>query len=134
MGNEILKAGGIILKREGDRYYILLIYRDKQKDWSFPKGHIELGEDAKNTALREVEEETGLKTEIIKELPPNRYLNTRTGKNTITLMYLLKPLSGNLKVEHKNDRLEWFKVKEVAERLSYNNLKNYFLTIINDLI
>jgi len=122
----VKKSGGIIIKQENNSIYILLLYRSKENDWSFPKGHIESTEDVDRAALREIKEETGLDVAIIKELEPNKYFNTRTGQEVVTYMYLLKPLSFDLKNEFEEDKLEWVKLSEVEDRLSYPNLKDYF--------
>lgn len=56
---EEVSAGGIVFRREGFRTFFLLI-RDPYKNWGFPKGHLEAGEDPAQAALREVTEETGI--------------------------------------------------------------------------
>ncbi len=48
-----------MFRRDGARALVLLI-RDAHGNWGFPKGHVERGEDARDTALREVREETGI--------------------------------------------------------------------------
>ena len=53
-------AGFIIFRRTEDGIKFLLLYR-RGAYWNFPKGHFEPGENSLNTALRETEEETGLK-------------------------------------------------------------------------
>jgi hypothetical protein len=53
---EVDAAGGLVKNKRGD---FLLILRDGK--WDLPKGHREAGEDIKTTAIREVEEETGIK-------------------------------------------------------------------------
>lgn len=52
-------AGGIVFRAtpRGVRY---LLIRDSYRNWGFPKGHVEDGEDAEQAALREIAEETGL--------------------------------------------------------------------------
>lgn len=52
------KAGAIVSRNDGSE--ILLVYRAKHDDWSFPKGHIEEGENPEQAMRREVVEETGL--------------------------------------------------------------------------
>lgn len=52
-------AGGVVLRRIGGTLHVLLI-RDPYQNWGLPKGHVEEGEDAREAALREVREETGL--------------------------------------------------------------------------
>ncbi|MBQ9138056.1 MAG: NUDIX domain-containing protein [Alistipes sp.] len=49
-------AGGVV---ENERGQVLLIFRRGR--WDLPKGHIEAGEDALTAAIRETEEETGVK-------------------------------------------------------------------------
>ena len=61
----IIKAGGIVLKEENNQKYIALHYRNNYKDWGFPKGHLEEGETLEECALRELEEETGLKANAV---------------------------------------------------------------------
>ncbi len=56
---EEVSAGGIVFRRDGERTFYLLI-RDSYRNWGFPKGHLEEGEEPSSAALREVSEETGL--------------------------------------------------------------------------
>ena len=56
---EETSAGGVVYRRTGAGYVVLLI-KDSYRNWGFPKGHVEAGEDAATAALREIEEETGL--------------------------------------------------------------------------
>ena len=53
-------AGGVIYRWDGATAQVLLI-RDRYQHWGFPKGHLEGAETAADAALREVEEETGLR-------------------------------------------------------------------------
>ncbi len=52
-------AGGVIFRRTAQGPVVLLI-KDAYRNWGFPKGHLEDGEDAAAAALREIAEETGL--------------------------------------------------------------------------
>lgn len=56
---EEVSAGGIVFRRDGERTFYLLI-RDPYRNWGFPKGHLEAGEEPSAAAIREVGEETGL--------------------------------------------------------------------------
>jgi 8-oxo-dGTP pyrophosphatase MutT (NUDIX family) len=56
---EEISAGGVVFRRDGDRTLFLLI-RDPYRNWGFPKGHLEDGEEPASAAIREVSEETGL--------------------------------------------------------------------------
>jgi len=58
--NKEFSAGAVIFKRKGPEILFLVIYSARNEIWGFPKGHLEYGETEKDTALREIKEETGL--------------------------------------------------------------------------
>src|SRR5436190_1343158 len=69
-------AGGVVVKKELEKIFILVAQHSQHHGWVFPKGligdHIK-GEGKESTALREVEEETGVKGKIVKPLSPITY-------------------------------------------------------------
>jgi 8-oxo-dGTP diphosphatase len=67
---EIVAAGAVVL---GPGRTVLLVHRPKYGDWSFPKGKQERGEHVTATAVREVEEETGVRVRLGVPLPSQRY-------------------------------------------------------------
>lgn len=70
---KVLGAGGVLFNPQGE----VLLIRDRQGYWCFPKGHVDEGENLKQTALREVEEETGIRGKIVGELSPTYYTNNK---------------------------------------------------------
>jgi 8-oxo-dGTP pyrophosphatase MutT (NUDIX family) len=52
-------AGGVVFRR-GEQGLVVLLIKDAYRNWGFPKGHIEDGEDAVQAAVREIREETAL--------------------------------------------------------------------------
>jgi 8-oxo-dGTP pyrophosphatase MutT (NUDIX family) len=62
-------AGGVVM-RDGQ---VAIVHRPKYDDWSLPKGKLDAGESFEDAALREVEEETGLRCTLVRELPTVRY-------------------------------------------------------------
>lgn len=67
-----VSAGGIVYKKEGDKILWLVTQHSQHKGWSFPKGLIgdkEKNEPKEEAALREVEEEGGIKAKIINNTP-----------------------------------------------------------------
>ena len=53
-------CGVLVLRQQEDELYVVLLRHRFGGHWSFPKGHVEAGESERQTALREVREETGL--------------------------------------------------------------------------
>lgn len=126
MSRVIQKSGAVVVRGSGAKKEVLLLYREKQRDWSFPKGHREPGEDAEQAMRRELAEETGLEVSMIKELPPLSYIGPQA-KAVEVSMFLVSPSDGReASVEHVGDRLEWIPVPEVGGRLTHENLKEYF--------
>lgn len=66
-------AGALVWRRRGRRLQVLLVHRPSYDDWSWPKGKPEEDEPLAVAAIREVEEETGLKVVLGQPLPSVRY-------------------------------------------------------------
>lgn len=58
-------CGALVFREKQDIYELLLIKHRSGGHWSFPKGHVESGEDELQTALREIKEETGLDVNLL---------------------------------------------------------------------
>ena len=72
-------AGGVVVRDGADGPEVLLVHRPAYDDWSFPKGKLEPGESDEECAVREVEEETGLRCALGRELEPTTRTRTRRG-------------------------------------------------------
>lgn len=73
MSQVVQGAGGVLLNSQGQ----VLLIRDRQGYWCFPKGHLDPEESPEQAALREVEEETGIKGVIKERLSTTRYRNNK---------------------------------------------------------
>jgi 8-oxo-dGTP pyrophosphatase MutT (NUDIX family) len=62
---------------------VLLVHRPRYRDWTFPKGKVEQGETDEQAAVREVEEETGLRCELGSELPSIEYTDLKLRHKTV---------------------------------------------------
>ena len=69
MSDEIQAAGGLVV-RDGE---VLVVHRPRYSDWSLPKGKLDPGESWEEAALREVEEEAGVRGRLVRELPAVTY-------------------------------------------------------------
>ena len=125
----IIKAGAVVLSAK-NMAKVALLYRGEQKDWSFPKGHIESGENPSEAMIREIKEETGLNIKIIKELPDYLYSNKMEG-DIVTKMFLVRSEDDSKhKLEFKKDDIQWISYDKVVEKLIYDNLKDYFNLVL----
>lgn len=119
---ETVKAGCFLFNKEEKK--IALVYREKQKDYTFPKGHLEEGEDLKTCAIREVEEETKRKPEIIEDIKPfeQRY-TTKVGEKCVCYMFVAKDVGKSDNASLDTHEVCWVNFDQVEEALSYKSLK-----------
>lgn len=123
----IKKAGAIIMSH--DLKSIALVYRPTKNDWTFPKGHIGEGETEVMAMYREVAEETGMDVEVIKHLPDMVYVDGN-GKNICVRMFLAIFIKAKIGEKTGNEQVKWTSIDEVAQKLSYPNLREYFSSVL----
>jgi 8-oxo-dGTP pyrophosphatase MutT (NUDIX family) len=112
-------AGGLVCRRNEDgAAEILLVHRPAYDDWSFPKGKLEPGETEEDAAAREVEEETGLRCRLDRELTTTRYRDAR-GRSKTVRYWLMTPLGGRLEAANEIDEARFVPVAEAAAVLTY---------------
>jgi len=113
-------AGGIVLRRapEGD-WQVLLVHRPRYDDWSLPKGKADAGETDEQTALREVEEETGLRCTLGERAGRTRYRDSK-GRDKVVHYWLMEPEPDGAFVPNDEvDEVSWCTVDDAVARLSY---------------
>lgn len=124
---KVLKAGCVLINKETKK--VGLVFRKKQADYSFAKGHLEEGESLIECAKRETEEETGRKVRIVleKELGVLRYI-TKKGENVDTYLYLAidEGLLNKEVPENLKEDLEWIDFENVEEFLTHDDLKEFW--------
>jgi 8-oxo-dGTP diphosphatase len=97
---------------------ILLIHRPRYGDWTFPKGKCGSAESDEACALREVEEETGLRCELLTELPSTSYRDSRARRKRVRY-WAMHAVSGSFEPNHEVDQVRWVTPGEAQELLSY---------------
>lgn len=99
MGEHVQVAGGLVFTEREDGVYVLLL-DDRFGKVSMPKGHVEAGEILEETAVREVNEETGITTRVVTPLGLVTYdfVEPSTGEPGIkdAYYYLLEKTGGNI--------------------------------------
>ena len=114
----IRAAGGVVVRETGDGIELLVVHRPRYDDWTFPKGKAEPGESDEDCALREVEEETGLRCKLDRELRSTNYADAH-GRQKRVRYWLMHPAGGELRFLHEVDDAEWLRPEDAARRLSY---------------
>lgn len=125
----VIAGGGKVYNDKGQ---ILFIYRNGK--WDLPKGKAEKKESIEDTAIREVEEETGIKNlEIVEKLPVTYHIYKRNGKHKLKITHWYKMTSdfnGKLypQLNEGITKVEWLNKKQAQEALqnSYANIKLLF--------
>ncbi|BBZ11408.1 NUDIX hydrolase [Mycobacterium branderi] len=90
--------------------------------WSLPKGHIELGETAEQTAIREVAEETGIQGSVLAALGSIDYWFVTDGRRVHKTVhhYLMRCAGGELSDEDLEvAEVAWVPIRELPSRLAY---------------
>ena len=126
----IQKAGGGLVYNKKNE--VLFIFRNGK--WDLPKGGIEKGEDIEQTALREVEEETGVNQLVIGDkLQKTYHIFKRNGryKLKITHWFEMRTSFAGIPVgqlEEGIEKVAWFNPTEIQNALknSYENIKLLF--------
>jgi 8-oxo-dGTP diphosphatase len=112
-------AGGLVCRRSEDGLVeIVLVHRPAYDDWSFPKGKLERGESEPSAALREVEEETGLRCRLIREVGVTAYRDSR-GRSKTVRYWEMAPIGGVLAAANEIDEVRWVALGAASEELSY---------------
>lgn len=122
---EEVSAGGLVVDRSGLRPRAALIGRHDRRGrllWSLPKGHLEPGETVEDAALREVEEETGIRGRLLAPLGTIDFWFVAEGRRIHKTVhhYLLEAAGGTLSAEDAEVvEVAWVPLEEVPARLAY---------------
>ena len=116
---EVRAAGGVVAGHDAQgRVAVLLVHRPRYDDWSLPKGKCDPGESDEDCALREVEEETGLRCTLGPELLSTSYRD-RKGRPKQVRYWAMTPGGGTFTPTGEVDEVRWLGVAAAQALLSY---------------
>lgn len=131
-------AGGIVFRRGAEDKIEILLIQDAKNRWTIPKGHIEEGETAKQTAEREVGEETGLQEVKVYNWLGKinfRYRRQQSLVLMTTQIYLIKALgdTNKLKKEDWMNGIKWFSASEALDKIEYEDIEKLMLIALKTI-
>ena len=118
-------AGGIVIRYESGQPWLVVGSRRRERDsrtWTLPKGTPNPGETREETALREVEEETGLQVRITGPLDDIEYWFVQAGTRIHKTVhyFLMEPVGGDLSQhDHEFDEVRWIPFDGAATMLTF---------------
>lgn len=116
---EVRAAGGVAWRSGANGLEVLLVHRGHYDDWTIPKGKVDPGESDEECAVREVEEETGLRCRLGRELPSIHWID-RLARPKVARYWLLASEPGSeARPQNEIDAVEWLPIADAIERLSY---------------
>ena len=107
----------------GDDRLLAIVHRQRYDDWSFAKGKADDGETSEQTALREVEEETGMTCRIVGAIDTIHY-PLATGATKEVEFFLMRPIGvdrGAFTPNSEVDELRWISPDDAREQLTYSH-------------
>jgi len=119
----ILAAGGVVYRPWGKNWEVVLVVPVREPNrWALPKGHQDPGETMEATALREVQEETGLMAQIEAPLGHRDYWYVWQGQSVHKQVhyYLMTPIGGSFEHhDHEMSQVVWVPLAEARQRITF---------------
>ena len=127
MKDQVRAAGGVVI-RDG---LVALVHRPRYDDWTLPKGKLDAGESFEEAAIREIDEETGLRTRLVRELPAV-YYEVR-GRPKVVRYWLMEVESDPGFVPNDEvDELRWLEPAAARSLLSYDSDRDVLMAAAGD--
>ena len=120
--SQSVRAAGAVVWRRGPsgRPEALLIHRPRYDDWSFPKGKLKRGESDEDAALRELEEEVGIRAELGPELLSTRYRDGKGRPKTVRYWAIELPDGAEPIAGDGVDEWRWVPFDDAADDLTWD--------------
>ena len=124
-----VSAGGLVISESNPSLIALISHKNRGGglDWVIPKGHVELGENYLQTAVREIREETGIESKIVEKIGEISYsfkIGPKRIKKTVH-HYLLQQVGGSLNAYNDPTGevmdVQWFELDRLEDVLAHEN-------------
>ncbi|MEY3614718.1 MAG: hypothetical protein RL752_626 [Actinomycetota bacterium] len=124
-----VSAGGLVISESDPGKVALISHRNRGggEDWCIPKGHVELGENYLQTAIREVREETGIEAKILEKIGEISYtfkIGPKRVRKTVH-HYLLQQVGGDISMTSDPTGevidVQWFEIARIDDVLAHEN-------------
>ncbi len=118
-------AGGVVIRQGASGTELVLGRRRRERDgvtWSLPKGTPNADETIEQTAIREVEEETGLRVRIVAPIGPIEYFFIQSGTRIHKTVhyYLMEAVGGDLRLhDHEFDEVRWVRTADAPTLMTF---------------
>lgn len=123
-----VSAGGVAFRRTGDETQMAIVSVKPSLRWQLPKGIVDPGETPELAAVREVKEEAGVETDLLRliETIEYRYQRVQYGKriryHKFVHFYLLQYQSGDVaKHDHEIAEARWVSFEQAIEMLAFKS-------------
>lgn len=117
-------CGALVVRKNGESYDLVLLRHRFGGHWSFPKGHVEEGESERQTALREVHEETGLSIRLYDGFRESVEYFPKPGVKKQVVYFLGEALGDELvRQEEEISELKWASIAEADAMVTFANDK-----------
>lgn len=123
---ELVSAGGVVYRMKESTVEVIVCGRESPHVWGLPKGTPDSGETREQTALREVNEETGLEVELDEYIDCIEYWFGKAANHTrchkTVYFYLMQATGGDFSLhDHEFDYVRWLPVEDARKTLTYEN-------------
>jgi 8-oxo-dGTP diphosphatase len=116
---QVRAAGAAVWRRGGAGIEWAVIHRPRYDDWSLTKGKLDPGEDFETAAVREVEEEIGVRGALGTELPSTTYTDNK-GRSKLVRYWTMEAADGDAFTPNDEvDDVRWLPATQALEVLSY---------------
>lgn len=123
-----ISAGGVVYRRGPDGIEILIGKASSYQRWVLPKGLVKRNESYEDAAVREAEEETGVKVRLVAPLgDPEKYIYSARGVRVFkeVTYFLMEYVEGSIEHhDHEMDEVRWVSIDDALTLLAYEGARS----------